>query len=75
MSVVYLAVPTSARAALAALDPVYGSDLDDGRVVCKVRGPLDGVPDGVDVLGSDAAEVREVITVLRAKKNATESAL
>lgn len=72
MTVLYLAVPDSARAALASLDPVYGSDLDDGRFVCKVRGPLGFVPAGVDVLGTDAGEVRDLITVLRAAKNAAE---
>jgi len=72
MTSIYLAVPDSARAALASLAPVYGTDLDDGRCVAKVRGPLDDLPDGVDVLGSDAGEVRDLIMVLRAAKNAAE---
>ena len=75
MTVLYLAVPDSARAALASLNPVYGCDLDDGRFVAKVRGPLDDVPSGVDVLGTDAAEVRDLVTVLRAAKNAAEVGL
>lgn len=61
MSVTYLAVSIEARAELARLAPVYGTELEDGRFVAKVRGPMGVLPDGVQVIGADAADARRAI--------------
>jgi hypothetical protein len=61
MTARYLAVPDADRAALAHLSPVYGSLLIDGRTVAKVRVTVGVLPDGVEDLGTDPAEVRELL--------------
>jgi len=58
MTPTYLAVPATHRASIAHLSPVYGTELEDGRVVAKVRGDVGKLPDGVEVLGDEPAEVR-----------------
>jgi hypothetical protein len=55
----YLAVPHSARNALARFEPVYGEELDDGRTVAKVRDRRGRLPDGVEVIGEVEGEVRK----------------
>jgi len=54
----YLAVPDAARKAMEPYRPVYGTELEDGRTVAKVRVEIDEIPDGVEVLGDEPAEVR-----------------
>lgn len=63
MSRRYLAVPDEARAALEPLSPTYGDLLACGRTVAKVRCEvdLDALPEGVDYLGSDPADVWEYL--------------
>jgi hypothetical protein len=61
MTARYLAVPDAQRAAIAHLKPVYGSLLIDGRTVGKVRGEVGVLPGGVEDLGTDPAEVRELL--------------
>jgi len=61
MTARYLAVPDDQRAAVAHLDPVYGSLLIDGRTVAKVRVEVDVLPGGVDDLGTDPAAVRQLL--------------
>jgi hypothetical protein len=61
MTARYLAVPDADRASLAHYDPVYGSTLIDGRTVAKVRVEVGVLPGGVDDLGTDPAEVRQLL--------------
>jgi hypothetical protein len=61
MSIVYLVVPVSARAALASYNPVYGTELEDGRVIAKVKELPDPLPEGVESLVGGAEEVRRMV--------------
>jgi len=56
----YLIVPSNARQAIERLHPVYGTELEDGRVIAKVRAKSlpDGLPADVEVLGDDPVDIR-----------------
>lgn len=53
----YLAVADEDRAALAHLNPVYGSVLEDGRTIAKIQGGGQ-LPAGVEDMGSNRAGIR-----------------